>query len=154
MFGLLIFPILALLSAFSPCRAADKHHPMNDHGILIRNVENLSPGLRESFYYECLRRDRVDFGSLSLADLTSYPVLVGMSMPKGYFGMEQRLSRTLDPLTAFPGGQMLCNAVMAGAKLYTFSQSVTTYGNRVFHTGYSLKNTSGSSFKTGFFLNF
>jgi len=153
--GLMICLLMTLLFAYSPCRGAEKHPTREGKRATVKKADNSIPGLTKSLYYEFLQNGRIDFFScLNRVDPADYHLWVGLARPKGYSDLEQRLTRTLDPLTGYPGGQMLCDAVKVGMEFYTFSQDITTYGNRTFHTGYSLKNTMGSSFKTGFFLNF
>ena len=152
MTGIMLGFVLTILFTFCPCLAAAASRAPQEAPVLAMLSEKPGPtGLKNAFYYECLQKGRIDYTCLDPAD---YHLWIGLARPKNDTDLDQRLSRTLNPLLAYPGGYMLHSAVMAGMELYTFSQNVTTFGNRLFHTGYSLRNTMGSSIKTGIFLNF
>ena len=154
MIGMLFCTALTLLLTICPCFAAAASRASLEPPHFSSLTESSRPLHLNAFYYECMQKSRIDYSCIERPDPADFHIWIGLARPRNYLDLDQRLSRTLNPLLSYPGGYVLRNAVMAGLELYTFSQNVTTFGNRMFHTGYSFRNTMGSSIKTGIFLNF
>ena len=151
MIGIILGCLLTLLIAVCPCHAGGK--------TLVPALE-LSTGktaptksFNDLLYGICLSSSRIDFDCLTRITPEDYARGVGLSHTKPS-SLDDRLNATLAPFMSYKSCRALCNAMLAGAEFYDFSREITTYGKSSFHTGYSLKNTPGSSFKTGLFLNF